>query len=366
MDSTEATVLVDYLVSSKYPEDFNKDKKRRLREKASSFTVVDRILYHLGHGGKKQKVVVGDEEKLKIIQDLHSNVVGGCHFGSNATIAKVSERFWWRSMSADIRDFCKSCPTCQKANPNNKPQVASLHPLPVKTLFHRWGVDLIGPLKETESGHKYIIVATEYLTRWVEVAPLHDKTASSVHQFLMNLVYRFGACQVLLHDQGREFCNSLVKEFCDVLATDQAMASPFHPQTNGLTERFNQTMITQLMKMVNNDANDWDKYLQPVAFAYRTNVQSSTRTSPFELLYGQKARLPIDLPSLSPESTWEPDVEAVAARMKDLADAVPTVRSTARDNIQTAQQKQKQRYDLKHSAPVYMVSNVYRFYLIFP
>jgi len=102
---------------------------------------------------------------------------------------------------------------CQKANPLNKPPPATLHPVPVGGLFHRWGIDLIGPLTETAKGNKYIVVATEYLTRWPEARALPDKSADSVHQFLLQLVYRFGACHVLLHDQGREFNNRLVR--CD-------------------------------------------------------------------------------------------------------------------------------------------------------
>jgi hypothetical protein len=80
---------------------------------------------------------------------------------------------------------------------------------------------------------RYICVATEYLTRWPEVKAISEKTASEVHTFLMDLVYRFGACQVLLHDQGKEFNNNLVKGLLDSIGTDQAMTSAYHPQTNG-------------------------------------------------------------------------------------------------------------------------------------
>ena len=79
----------------------------------------------------------------------------------------------------------------------------------------------MGPLKETRNGMKYIIVASEYLTRWPEVQAIPDKSAESIHKFLMELVYRFGACNVLLHDQGREFCNDLVESLCKRVGIDE-------------------------------------------------------------------------------------------------------------------------------------------------
>ena len=106
-------------------------------------------------------------------------------------ICPFTSRYWWKSMSKDIRDFVRSCPECQRANAVNKPPPATLHPVPVHDIFHRWGVDLIRPLKETKNGNRYIIVATEYLSRWAEVDALRDKSAESVHAFLLRLVYRF-------------------------------------------------------------------------------------------------------------------------------------------------------------------------------
>lgn len=84
---------------------------------------------------------------------------------------------------------------------------------------------------------KYIAVATEYITRWPEVQAIPDKSAKSVHSFLMSLVYRYGACNVLLHDQGREFNNDLVGGLLKQMQIDRAMTSAYHPQTNGY-ERF--------------------------------------------------------------------------------------------------------------------------------
>ena len=132
-----------------------------------------------------------------------------------------------------VRDYVRACDRCQKANPSNRPPPATLHPIAVHDIFHRWGIDIVGPLKETPSGMNYIIVATEYLTRWAEVKAIPDRSAPTVHKFLLGLVYRFGACRILVHDEGRKFVKKLVEELCEKVGIDDVKASAYHSQTNG-------------------------------------------------------------------------------------------------------------------------------------
>ena len=108
--------------------------------------------------------------------------------GQTATIREVTERFWWRKVTSDTREYVRSCQLCQKANPMNKPPPATLHPIAVCSIFHRCGVDLAGPLTETRNGNKYVAVAAEYLTRWPEAKAIPDKSAESVHGILLGLL----------------------------------------------------------------------------------------------------------------------------------------------------------------------------------
>jgi len=163
-----------------------------------------------------------------------AGIVGGCHYGQTATITKVTDRFWWRKVSDDVRTHVRACEACQKSNPLNRLPASSLHPVPVHHLFHRWGIDLIGPLQVTERGNRYIVVATEYLSKWVEAKAIRDKSGQEVHAFLLDMVFRFGSMNVLLHDQGKEFNNKQVNDLCESLKTSVAMTSAYHPQTNGL------------------------------------------------------------------------------------------------------------------------------------
>ena len=233
MNKIEFDEIHAYLQSQKYPDEWTKDQKRRLREKAEVFILMEGVLFH---AKKKTEVIWDRVEQRKVVAHLHDNIIGGAHFGMSATFEKVASRFWWKGIQKDVRDYVRVCGPCQKTNSNNRPPPATLHPIKVNDIFHRWGVDFVGPLNETKSGMKYIAVATEYLTRWPEVQAISNKSAISVHNFLLTLVYRFGACDVLLNDQGREFNNHLVDELCQKVGTDQAVASACCTHTHTHTQ----------------------------------------------------------------------------------------------------------------------------------
>jgi len=121
-------------------------------------------------------------------------------------------------------------------------------------------------------------------------------------------------------------------------------------------ERFDQTLTTHLMKVVNSTADDWDQHIDEILLGYRVNVQESTKHSPFELLYGVKAKLPIDLEKEDVDVT-DDSCTIQDTRVKDLLEAIPQLQDTAKENIAPAQSVQKLRYDLRHAAPTYQVGD---------
>ena len=98
-------------------------------------------------------------------------------------------------------------------------------------------------------------------------------------------VHRYGCTEVLISDQGREFVNKVNQKLFELTKTEHCISSVYHPQTNGLVERFNQTLQRSLVKFVNTNQTNWDEKLDGVLFAYRTAPQKSTKVSPFELMY---------------------------------------------------------------------------------
>jgi hypothetical protein len=137
---------------------------------------------------------------------------------------------------------------------------------------------------------------TDYLTKWTEAYAIPDGTAETVAKVLLTeIIPRHGAPKVLLSDQGTNFMSDLIKEVARQFRVKKINTSPYHPQTNGLTERFNKTLCQMLSFFVNDTQTDWDEHLSVVLYAYRTSVNESIKQTPFKTLYGREARLPSDL-----------------------------------------------------------------------
>ena len=142
-------------------------------------------------------------------------------------------------------------------------------------------------LPVTTQGNKYIIVATDYLTKWPEAWPTADATAVTAADFLVDcIIARHGAPRELLSDQGRTFLNQLLAAMCDRWEIQQTFATVYHPQTNGLVERYNKTLAKTLAKVCLQRPQDWDDFISTALFAYRTARHETTRHTPFYLLYG--------------------------------------------------------------------------------
>ena len=135
----------------------------------------------------------------------------------------------------------------------------------------------------------------DYFTKWPEAGALPTKEAGGVANFLYSLFCRHGLPKKVQSDQGKEFVNSLNDKLFKLTGVQHIISTAYHPQTNGLDERFNQTLQRALLKMVQENENQWDKYLDSVLFAYRTSKQASTQFSPFYLMYGREPCLPVDL-----------------------------------------------------------------------
>ena len=149
-------------------------------------------------------------------------------------------------------------------------------------------------LPKTRQGNRYAAVFIDYLTKWPEVLATPDQTALTIAKlFVEEIVSCHGVSQQLLSDRGPSFLSKLFLGVCSLLGTKKVNTSAYHPQTDGLVERFNRTLIDMLAKRVG--VQERDEQLPYVLFAYRSTLQTSTRESPFRLLYGRDPQLPSEI-----------------------------------------------------------------------
>jgi len=211
-------------------------------------------------------------------------------------------------MRADVRRHCRSCLVCVRRRAPGRSVKPPLKPIPVGGPFHRVGVDVL-QLPLTEAGNRYVVVFLDYLTKWVEAFAVPDQCAETIARLLVEEIFcRHGAPAYLLSDRGTNFLSELVQNVCKLLEIKKVNTSGYHPQTDGLVEKFNSILIGMVAKVAEQSGKDWDRHLSFLLFAYRVSVQESTKESPFFLLYGRDPRIPSESVLNQPSSPYMVDV----------------------------------------------------------
>ena len=248
-----------------------------------------------GRNGKLFKqLVVPKCLKTDVLALCHDNFTGA-HLGEHKTWVKLNNRFYWPNSYKETINYVQSCPVCARIK--NPPATrADLKPiLDFNKPFDKLAVDII-ELSRTNSGNKYAVVFSDYLTKWVEAFPIKDMKAETIAKLLINeIICRHSAPSELLSDQGANFMSNVVKEVCEYFRINKINTTPYNPKCDGLVERFNKTIAQMLSSYSDANQTNWDLYLPLILFAYRTSQQSTSKESPFALLYGREPRLPSDL-----------------------------------------------------------------------
>ena len=256
-------------------------------------------------------------------------------------------------MRSDITQWTRGCLVCNSHSPGRAVR-APLTPIPVAGPFDRVGVDVI-QFPRSHQGNQYAVVFVDYLTKWPEVYPIPDQSTATIASLLVReIVSRHGVPSEVLSDRGRAFLSGPLKEVQQLLGFKKVKTSAYHPQTDGLVERFNRTLTAMLAKTVEREGKDWEQKLPFVLFAYRASQQQSTLESPFFLLYGRDPRLPTD-PVMSPEKTKKfVDLKEYGV---ELAGHMSEAWELARQCIRKAQRRQKEYYDRKTRPPNFRISD---------
>ena len=134
-------------------------------------------------------------------------------------------------------------------------------------------VDILGPLPESESGNSYILVAGDYFTKWMKAYPIPKQEAITIAKVLVDEMFcRFSPPEQLHSDQGRQFESSIMKEVCEILGIRKSRTSPYHPQCDGLVERFNRTLLSMLATTTKNHPFNWENQIRKVCMSYNTSI----------------------------------------------------------------------------------------------
>nr|GEU94919.1 reverse transcriptase domain-containing protein [Tanacetum cinerariifolium] len=259
---TWMTQLVDYLKGEVLPGD--KKEARKLRLKARQYVLMEGVLYR-----RSTTPVVAKAIRLG---------------------------YYWPTMQKDARNMIQKGNNFQIHRPITRHSQQPLTPITAPWPFYKWGIDIAGPFPKGPGKVKFLIVAMDYFTKWIEAKAVATITGGQVKKFVWdNLVCRFGIPGEIISDNGKQFSDNPFKDWCDKLNITYRFASVKHPQSNGLMERANQSLREGIKSRLGEGNKNCVEELLHVLWAHRTMIKSSHGDTPFSLTYGTEAVIPTEI-----------------------------------------------------------------------
>lgn len=297
-----------------------------------------------------EQIVVPSQFQRQILNLSHDDSFSG-HFGVWKTFRRLAKCFWWPGMKSSVKQYVKECPVCQVVGkPNQKVVKAPLYPIPaIGEPFNELVVDIVGPLPKTKTGFIYLLTVMDRASRFPEAIPMKKITSKAVFDQLVIFFSRYGIPRKIQTDCGTNFTSKEFRSKCADLAILHTTSVPYHPESQGVVERFHQTLKSILRRFCYEHGEEWDKGLPFALFALRSHPNSSTGVAPFELVFGHKIRGPLEILYEVLESDQMKETN-VGEFVDNLRGKLSSAWKFARENLASSQAAMKINYDKKTRA----------------
>ena len=327
---------------SNQPRHWNQHPIRKFSRIRSQLCVVDGVLC--------RKYTPGPLEKEKIVPIVplslqptalkaNHDIISSGHQGVEKTLQRLKHTAYWIGMAKDTALYCRSCMVCQRS----KLPMPTPVPMTNVPIGHPWQMLAVDVLQVPVSsrGNCYLLVLQDYFTKWAEAIPMPNQTAECIAGILIDLFSRFGIPEILHSDQGANFESTMIRRVCAAFGVLKSRTTAYHPQGDGMVERFNRTLLQLLRCYTEQNDVDWEGNLPLVLYAYRTASNASTGFSPFVLMMGRDPVLP-SLPSMTNSSAEDPTSYDSNLRVK-----MAELRDMVESHIVQEAKRQKEHYDTR-------------------
>ena len=291
------------------------------------------------------RLCVPRSEVQRLLRETHNSPWESAHAGSSRLFHRLAARFYWPRMWADIVAFTKTCDVCQKIKPDKRGPNGRLFPHSIPLLpFEVVSLDLITGLPKSE-GYNAVLVIVDKLTKYVQYIPTtwNLKQDGFAKLFLSHVVYKFGIPRQMISDRDAHWAKAFWASVAKHLGLGLLLSTSHHPQTDGQTEKANDTLEVALRAYEAGDRSKWANWLGPLAAAHNSLPHSSTGYSPNFLLMGYSPRTGTEV--IDPSVRGVPRVLAHSAAATPFIEELEVHRTRARDALARAQARQARAYN---------------------
>jgi hypothetical protein len=322
---------------------------------ATDLKLENGLITHQPATGDQQLYIPSDQDlRQLILREYHDSNLAG-HLGMDKTYECLARNYWWPTMRNDVREYVRTCPSCQANKGANRKPIGLLHPLPIPE--RKWecvSTDLIVQLPKTKNGYDAIATFVDKLTKMAHFVPTTTTVDAPKYAqvYFDNVVRHHGLQRSIVSDRDPRFTSKFWDNLMRLCGTNLARSTAYRPQTDGQTERAHRTIEEILRAYVNDKHTDWDERLTAAEFAYNNAPSASSGKSPFYLNYGFHPLTPatLDLAALKTNSN-QGATDFLARLDQDLAEE--------RQQLKLAQERQERFANLKRRDYTFQVgSNV--------
>lgn len=287
----------------------------------------------------------------QILESNHKSVLSG-HLGVKKTFSKMQQRLYWLNMRESVKLYIGNCVKCgARKRPTSKPK-GPLGKYNCGFPMDRVALDIMGPFPISNQGNRYVLVVGDVFTKWIEAYGIPDQTARTVANIVVNeFIARWGIPLEIHSDQGKTFESQLFQHVCQLLEITKTRTTPYHPSSNGMIERFNQTLVNMMSAYVDKKQENWDLNLSLLTSAYRSTIHETTGFSPNFLMLGREVRTPIEIAlGVDKPDINDRDYHEYAA---NIVSTMKEAYNLTREHLASQTQRQKRDYDARLSVNTY-------------
>ncbi|XP_072076500.1 uncharacterized protein [Arachis hypogaea] len=329
--------ITDYILYGTIPT--SETNPKLFRRQASFYVLVGAELYRRGFSQPLLKCL-SKKESAEAMDEVHEGVCGN-HIGGKILAAKLLRAgYYWPTIRRDCIDKVKHATIMHSP-------AEVLHNTEVSWPFFRWGIDILGPFPTAPGQVKFLLVCIDYFSKWIEAQPLARITVEKVQSFLWkNIICRYGIPGELITDNGRQFTDSKLASFLQNFHVKHHFSSVEHPQTNGQAEVANRIILMALKKKLGEAKGQWADLVSEVLWSYNTTIHSATGETPFKLVYGAEAMIPVEIVTPTIRAEHYTQTSNDQARATEL-DTIEEVRNSASLKQRALQQLTQRQYNRK-------------------